>query len=391
MNNQHMNIQQSDNMNNQQTDLNNPFIGDADNRRTDMNSNDMHHQGLNMDGGKDTMMRSQNAGVGAPHTLMDNHPIDMSGQNKGARMTNQPIGTGQQSAGMFNQPTGMHEHRNHHDILNTDRSNPTQNTNLNNNSNDNMMHNNNNLNKSNDILTTQASGHNNHHDLMNTHHLDSNKYQTTMEDTHPEKYHDALNTQPNSNRHDLMNTHHTTKMTTGDGELNRSTDLGHNHQTGTNRGTDTTNMNNQHNMGEVKTGDHPTTVEDIHRSSGNNLTQTSNPTQGLRNNNTNLTHKNNLEDSKGSVSAISSTPSEYGSSDDNNSRTSHNNRAPLTADKNAFVEPKDTKKHWQTKMSPSERAKELVKEMDDKIKHRGTTDEKEKSLKIGESKEIKLD
>ncbi|KAI9261946.1 hypothetical protein EDC94DRAFT_500051, partial [Helicostylum pulchrum] len=91
--------------------------------------------------------------------------------------------------------------------------------------------------------------------------------------------------------------------------------------------------------------------------------------------------------------AISSTPSEYGSSDDNTSpRTSNAKRAPLTADKNAFIQSNDTKKHWQNNMSPADRSKELAKEMDSIIKdRRRSSDDQDKSLKIGEKKEFKLD
>ncbi|KAI7870497.1 uncharacterized protein EV154DRAFT_392216, partial [Mucor mucedo] len=87
--------------------------------------------------------------------------------------------------------------------------------------------------------------------------------------------------------------------------------------------------------------------------------------------------------------AVSSTPSEYGSSSDNMSpRTASSQDMPV-ADKNAFIESNATKKHWQHSMSPAARAKELGAEMQQVLQTRKSPERK--SLKIGEKKEYKLD
>lgn len=79
---------------------------------------------------------------------------------------------------------------------------------------------------------------------------------------------------------------------------------------------------------------------------------------------------------------ISSTRSEYGSSDDHSS--THTQRP--VADKDAFIQPGETQQHWQHKMTPADRAKELEAEMKETYKS-----SEEKKLKIGGQKEFKLD
>ncbi|KAI8080295.1 uncharacterized protein B0P05DRAFT_540746 [Gilbertella persicaria] len=85
---------------------------------------------------------------------------------------------------------------------------------------------------------------------------------------------------------------------------------------------------------------------------------------------------------------MSSTRSEYGS--DNSSRHSQANRP--VADKEAFIQPNQSKQHWQSNMSPAERAKKLADEMDKSLEQRrASAGEGDKMLKIGGKKEYKLD
>lgn len=144
-----------------------------------------------------------------------------------------------------------------------------------------------------------------------------------------------------------------------------------------------TNQSGQH-LDSNTTGFNP--VQDINHSE--NMTPTSHPVSS--NNNTSLwTKQSEHVKDKDGISSVSSTPSEYGSSDDNISHRTDNSRDIPVADKNAFIQSNDTKKHWQHSMSPAARAKELGVEMDHVIHGRKSTENK--SLKIGETKEYKLD
>ncbi|KAG2231418.1 hypothetical protein INT48_003656 [Thamnidium elegans] len=446
MNNQYIN--QNTDMNNQQTDLNN--------RRTDMNNqyNDLNNQRANIDS-RDSTMRAQNMGTkhtlmdnypadmtgqskhtNSHRTNTDKPFTDMSGQqpmnNQGTRMKDQLTNLGDQrhqTIGMdsnsqrmdgqhhnlSNQPIGMNQ-RSSHGLMDNQQINPLGQHDMMNT----QQHAN--RNTTNDMMNTHHSNPNNHHDMTNTQHSNPINHDIVgSQNANPIKSqgimntqksstlnNDTMNVQPNNpnNHHDIMNTHHTshvpvrdhsptisgTNRSTGMDHLDHGmnvnkinqTDIGHGINTGNN------SNNNQRMAADSKTGIHPTTVEDTNRST--NLTQTSNPVPGHHNNNTSISAKNHLNNKDG-LSAISSTPSEYGSSDDNTSpRTSNTKRAPLTADKNAFIQSNDTKKHWQNNMSPADRSKELAKEMDSIIKdRRRSSDDHDKSLKIGEKKEFKLD
>lgn len=119
------------------------------------------------------------------------------------------------------------------------------------------------------------------------------------------------------------------------------------------------------------------------------MTPTSHPIPSNNNNTSILNRQSEHLRGKDGTSAVSSTPSEYGSSEDNMSpRTASSQDMPV-ADKNAFIETNTTKKHWQHSMSPAARAKELGAEMHHVLQSRKSP--KRKSLKIGEKKEYKLD
>jgi hypothetical protein len=128
-------------------------------------------------------------------------------------------------------------------------------------------------------------------------------------------------------------------------------------------------------------------TQDIQRNTSN-MTQTSHTTTSGHNNNTRLRTKD-----PEIISAVSSTPSEYGSSDGSH-RSPHaaGSLGRPVADKNAFIQ-YDTRRHWQNTMTPAERAKRLAEEMDRNLdeRRRSSADDAGKSLKIGGVKDIKLD
>lgn len=127
-------------------------------------------------------------------------------------------------------------------------------------------------------------------------------------------------------------------------------------------------------------------TEDPHLPGGHqssNTTSTSHPISG--NNETSLLIKAEHLENRDGVSSISSTPSEYGSSDSNISPR----QKPPVADKNAFIESNHTKKNWQHSMSPADRAKKLGAEMEEVLQTHKSPERK--FLKIGENKEYKLD
>jgi hypothetical protein len=122
------------------------------------------------------------------------------------------------------------------------------------------------------------------------------------------------------------------------------------------------------------TGIHPTTIEDV------NHQQVSHNKYGGA---VWMKKPETVTNDKETMSAISSTRSEYGSSDGNSS--THSQRP--VADKDAFIQSGDTRQHWQYNMTPAERAKQLAAEMNET--HRRSSAE-EKKLKIGGQKELKL-
>jgi hypothetical protein len=122
----------------------------------------------------------------------------------------------------------------------------------------------------------------------------------------------------------------------------------------------------------ANTGAHPTTIEDV------------NHQQASYNNRDDTIQMKKPGTFTNDKETISSTRSEYGSSDGNSSM--HSERP--VADKDAFIQPEETKQHWQHNMTPAQRAKQLEAEM--KKSHTGGSSE-EKKLKIGEQKEFKLD
>ncbi|CEP08199.1 hypothetical protein [Parasitella parasitica] len=96
---------------------------------------------------------------------------------------------------------------------------------------------------------------------------------------------------------------------------------------------------------------------------------------------------------KDNSSAISSTPSEYGS-DDTSHRSPHvsqSSERPV-ADRDAFIQPDQVQQHWQTRMTPAERAKELAAEMNQNVDRRRSSSSSfgDKILKLGGKKEYKL-
>ncbi|OAD01408.1 hypothetical protein MUCCIDRAFT_165291 [Mucor lusitanicus CBS 277.49] len=145
----------------------------------------------------------------------------------------------------------------------------------------------------------------------------------------------------------------------------------------------------------AQTGIHPSTTNDLDQSSGMNAQSRDGgvwmkkpeamaATTGLGDLN---------QQQRDANSAISSTPSEYGS-DDTSHRSPHANQSSSerpVADRDAFIQADQNQ--WQNKMSPAERAKQLAAEMDQKIDRRRTSTGSigDKILKIGGKKEYKLD
>ncbi|KAK4517718.1 uncharacterized protein ATC70_001060 [Mucor velutinosus] len=151
----------------------------------------------------------------------------------------------------------------------------------------------------------------------------------------------------------------------------------------------------------AQTGIHPNTTNDLDQSSGMNAqsrnggvwmkkpeamaagTTATTTTAGL----------DDLHQQRDTSSAVSSTPSEYGS-DDTSHRSPHANQSSSerpVADRDAFIQADQSQ--WQNKMSPAERAKQLAAEMNQNIDRRRTSTGSvgDKILKIGGKKEYKLD
>lgn len=144
-------------------------------------------------------------------------------------------------------------------------------------------------------------------------------------------------------------------------------------------------MNSHQAQQQNLSGAHPATVDDVNRTGS--LTQTSHPVEGASNNNANVMMKNPGNNT--GASAVSSTPSEYGSDDSNSRRSSGSSPRPV-ADKNAFIKSNEVDKHWQNNMTPAERAKQLGEEMDQTLKERrkssSSSNSQEKTMKIAGKK-----
>ncbi|KAL7320385.1 hypothetical protein PS15m_000281 [Mucor circinelloides] len=147
----------------------------------------------------------------------------------------------------------------------------------------------------------------------------------------------------------------------------------------------------------AQTGTHPTTANDLDQSSGMN-TQSHQGGVWMKKPQTMATGLDNQQQQqqqqqRDTSSAVSSTPSEYGS-DDTSHRSPHANQNSSerpVADRDAFIQADQNQ--WQNKMSPAERAKQLAAEMDQTIDRRRTSTGSigDKILKIGGKKEYKLD
>ncbi|KAI9483132.1 MAG: hypothetical protein EXX96DRAFT_556989, partial [Benjaminiella poitrasii] len=94
------------------------------------------------------------------------------------------------------------------------------------------------------------------------------------------------------------------------------------------------------------------------------------------------------------TSTMSSTRSEYGSSDESSRRSPHASQSSQrpVADKDAFIQP-DSQRQWQSSISPAQRAKELASEMKQNIEERrrsSVNSGDEKILRIGGNKEFRI-
>ncbi|KAL9543727.1 hypothetical protein MBANPS3_007975 [Mucor bainieri] len=152
----------------------------------------------------------------------------------------------------------------------------------------------------------------------------------------------------------------------------------------------------------AQTGIHPSTTNDLDQSSGGVHPQSrvwmkKPEAAGTHAGATATATAGGLDDlhqqQRDTSSAVSSTPSEYGS-DDTSHRSPHANQSSSerpVADRDAFIQADQNQ--WQSKMSPAERAKQLAAEMDQNIDCRRTSTGSigDKILKIGGKKEYKLD
>lgn len=162
--------------------------------------------------------------------------------------------------------------------------------------------------------------------------------------------------------------------------------------------THTLNMNPLQEQ-SAQTGIHPSTTNDLDQSSGMN-SQSRNggvwikkPEAMAAGATTGVDDLRQQQKQRDTSSAVSSTPSEYGS-DDTSHRSPHANQSSSerpVADRDAFIQADQNQ--WQNKMSPAERAKQLAAEMDQNIDRRRTSTGSigDKILKIGGKKEYKLD
>ncbi|KAI8641656.1 hypothetical protein BD408DRAFT_417705 [Parasitella parasitica] len=148
-------------------------------------------------------------------------------------------------------------------------------------------------------------------------------------------------------------------------------------------------MNSQKLPAEAQSGTHPTTASELDQQSAIN--------QQPRNGGVWMkkpqASSGAVKEQKDRSSAISSTPSEYGS-DDTSNRSPHagqSNERPV-ADKDAFIQSDLGQQHWQSRISPAERAKELAAEMNQNVDRRrsSTSSIGDKILKLGGKKEYKL-
>lgn len=136
----------------------------------------------------------------------------------------------------------------------------------------------------------------------------------------------------------------------------------------------------------------------IHPSTANDLNQSNTMNQQPHNGGVWMKKPQEMSgatgEQKDSISAVSSTPSEYGS-ENTSHRSPHANQSSErpVADRDAFIQSNEVNQQWQTKMSPAERAKQLAAEMDQNIDRRRSSGGSigEKILKIGGKKEYKLD
>ncbi|OBZ82279.1 hypothetical protein A0J61_09670 [Choanephora cucurbitarum] len=121
----------------------------------------------------------------------------------------------------------------------------------------------------------------------------------------------------------------------------------------------------------ARTGNHPTTTDSLYEQSS--LSHMEQPAQTGN-------HPTTLND----VTQQSATQG---------SHTAHHQRTERpVADKDAFIQPNETKQHLQSNISPAERAKQLASEMDKTFEERRkSADEGDKLLKIGDKKEFKLE
>lgn len=136
-------------------------------------------------------------------------------------------------------------------------------------------------------------------------------------------------------------------------------------------------------------GEHPSTVNDIQQNIPSHHHTSGQYNANLSGINPNTAHDIGQEDT---LSNISSTPSEYGS-DDTSHRSPHlghqqqQQQRPV-ADRDAFIQEKDTNQYLQNSMNPAERAKELAKEMKNGAVRTASGDEK--LLRVGGKKEFNL-
>ncbi|CAO0789628.1 unnamed protein product [Mucor circinelloides] len=143
----------------------------------------------------------------------------------------------------------------------------------------------------------------------------------------------------------------------------------------------------------AQTGTHPTTANDLDQSSGMNTQSHQGGVWIKKPQAMGTGLDNQQQQQRDTISAVSSTPSEYGS-DDTSHRSPHANQSSSerpVADRDAFIQADQNQ--WQNKMSPAERAKQLAAEMDQNIDRRRTSTGSigDKILKIGGKKEYKLD
>ncbi|KAI8331608.1 hypothetical protein EDC96DRAFT_32421 [Choanephora cucurbitarum] len=167
------------------------------------------------------------------------------------------------------------------------------------------------------------------------------------------------------NQHTYSGAHPTTEQSTL-GHMEQPAQTG-NHPTTTDSLYEQSSLN--HMEQPAQTGNHPTTTDSLYeQSSLNHMEQ---PAQTGN-------HPTTLND----VTQQSATQG-----------TAHQQRTERpVADKDAFIQPHETKQHLQSNISPAERAKQLASEMDKTFEERRkSADEGDKLLKIGDKKEIKLE